>query len=717
MQKQTQQARDSLPQSSLESLESLYLDPNNYRIIDAENYVKEPEKRVLNQDVQRRTYNIIVGKNAEHVRDLIDSFRENGFLPIDQIQVRRLGDSSEFLVVEGNRRIAALKYLQSKYEEESVDLGRLDPALFSKVPVVYYTDTGEGHHLVLMGLKHISGNKKWPTINQAELIRTLHIKHGKSLDEASKSLGISKREAGTILETLSLIDIYRDSDYGDQFESSRYTVFGEIVRNQKMRAWLKWDKAKMTAGNAENLDRLFSWISKDVVVGDESDDEQTHEAIVAGVRDVRELAKIIDDEKALDNLESTRSLSDAALSSSVFGEDKAKKSLAMIDKHANVVFGLSEHVTDADREDIEKLIGKLRGLAASGKTQPVSAAARPEYLAGKNTDKFTRIDIAEFRGLRDITLAGAKTVNVVAGINNSGKTTILEAVRLLCSLTSTRDFLSLVKSRGRVGEADPVEIQWFVEQLPRLSVRARFAAKAVALRVGVGEEKQENMAQYLNSARLDAAVEGNEFSSRVHFFENYLPRAEGEFASLCPSVSATPFSALDMGLLLDCHSKSLKEDSKDTVIEFLREHIDRGIKSIELDDRDHFIVTHDSKPSLDLTMFGDGLQRIFKIGLLFACAEDGVVLIDEFENAIHVSLLAKLPALVHALAKTFNTQVFISSHSKECIDAFSSNIPDEDVSFYGFTESDGAAVCRHFSGERLHVLLESIDFDLRGGVK
>jgi len=63
--------------------------------------------------------------------------------------------------VEGNRRIAALKYLSSEFDLRSSDLGKLDSSIFSKVPVVLYNDADDIHHLTLMGLKHISGNKKW----------------------------------------------------------------------------------------------------------------------------------------------------------------------------------------------------------------------------------------------------------------------------------------------------------------------------------------------------------------------------------------------------------------------------------------------------------------------------------------------------------------------------------------------------------------------------
>ena len=164
------------------SVKNLNLDPNNYRFIDSLDYHFVENDKLTSSDIQRRTYNFILGKNGENVKDLIDSFRKNGFLPVDQIQVRQLSNG-KYLVVEGNRRVACLNYLQGRYDKEGYDLGNLDPIIFSRLPVVYYTDPNDIDHLVLMGLKHISGNKKWPTINQATLIRDLSEKYKMTPDD------------------------------------------------------------------------------------------------------------------------------------------------------------------------------------------------------------------------------------------------------------------------------------------------------------------------------------------------------------------------------------------------------------------------------------------------------------------------------------------------------------------------------------------------------
>lgn len=716
--KQNQERRSTL------SLKNLFLDPNNYRFIDSDVYVNVDESDVLMREVQRRTNSLILGKNAENVRDLVDSFKKNGFLPVDQIQVRRVEDTGKFIVVEGNRRIACLKYLQSRFEAEGLHLGKLDPEIFSKVPVVYYNGADDAHHLILMGLKHISGNKKWPAINQAKLIRTLYEEQEMAPEEIHQSLGVSKQEINATLKTLSLIDTYLESDYGDQFESDKYSIFREIIRNRKIRSWLHWNDSLKEAKNTENLDRLFSWISEEEELGDdETTDDlvangQKLEAVIETSKQIRELANIIDDDKALDNLDTTRNLTEATLASEVLGKNQVKNALSIIGQEISTIFNMPKLISDSDRTDIHEYSDKLKSLLDIGAKQSISASMRTSFLDPKNDNKISSINISQFRRFKDTSLDNLSRVNLFAGINNAGKTTLLECIKLLCDLNNPKSFIELIRRRAKI-PSEEVNMEWFVEQIPDVAIMAQFDKKPVVLKLTRESSSVDDMTYYLQSACFDIQYGERTFLSETHFFEKYPQRTEGEIASLCPSVFASPFSGLDPGLLRECHSKSLKEGSKEIIVEFLRRHIDAGIRNVEQDDFGRFTVIHeDINPNPDLTIFGEGLQRIFKIGLLFAGAKNGVVIIDELENAIHASLLPKLVKLINELSLKFNIQIFISSHSKECIDAFAKaeNIPEKDLSAYSLVESEGKIECFYFSGERMHKLVDSISFDLRGEV-
>jgi hypothetical protein len=75
------------------NLTQLLLDPNNYRFVDAENYVPVALEDVVDVRVQQRTRNLLLGKGQENVRDLIVSFRNNGFLDIEAMGIRGTGTS------------------------------------------------------------------------------------------------------------------------------------------------------------------------------------------------------------------------------------------------------------------------------------------------------------------------------------------------------------------------------------------------------------------------------------------------------------------------------------------------------------------------------------------------------------------------------------------------------------------------------------------------
>ena len=68
----------------------LLLDPNNYRFIDRPEYKQVAEGMIADERVQQRTSLFLRGKNNENIDDLINSFKTNGILQQDPIQVRAI---------------------------------------------------------------------------------------------------------------------------------------------------------------------------------------------------------------------------------------------------------------------------------------------------------------------------------------------------------------------------------------------------------------------------------------------------------------------------------------------------------------------------------------------------------------------------------------------------------------------------------------------------
>ncbi len=73
---------------------------------------------------------------------------------------------------------------------------------------------------------------------------------------------------------------------------------------------------------------------------------------------------------------------------------------------------------------------------------------------------------------------------------------------------------------------------------------------------------------------------------------------------------------------------------------------------------------------LPLRSLGEGMQRIFGIALALVNAEDGILLVDEIENGLHYSVQSDMWRLIFQLAHRLNIQVFATTHSWDCIEAF-----------------------------------------------
>src|SRR5438552_2908329 len=93
------------------AIENLYLDPNNPRFADLQDKLQAvPVDRIVEAGVQERALKRILDERFE-VKQLKDSMRSIGFLTIDRLVVTSLPRAGTFLVIEGNRRLGAIKSL------------------------------------------------------------------------------------------------------------------------------------------------------------------------------------------------------------------------------------------------------------------------------------------------------------------------------------------------------------------------------------------------------------------------------------------------------------------------------------------------------------------------------------------------------------------------------------------------------------------------------
>ncbi|MBJ2174393.1 ATP-binding protein [Aureibaculum sp. A20] len=683
-------------------LEKLFLDPNNYRFIDNSNYVRINNVEILSERIQKRTRNFIQGKGIDGIRDLVKSFKKNGYLHVDQVQVEKINDES-YRVLEGNRRIATLKYLKEQYID-SQDIGNLKQELFDNVPVIVYDSGDTVSHSIIMGLKHINGNKKWPPLNQAQLLKDLRENENLSEDDIVDSLGIGKLKLRKSLRALKLIDLYKNSDYGDQFSTPMYAIFEETVNKPNIREWLEWDTINDSPISNYRLDRFFTWISavqEDYNYDDDDDDNSNDyeivDPIISKSSEIRDLADFIQDDKAVKAMEEYRSVSQGLILSDVVSKNKLDGSIDVIDQQLSITSRFIQYSEESHVESLTVIKDKIDSILLNKKGASISINSpyeRHKYYSHRN-NQYSLIEIFKYKKLQNIKLEHLNRVNIFAGKNNSGKSSVLEAIYLLTRQNDIYSLLDLYKRRGKLNS---LSATWFEKQLTEeISLSGIFESNNTSVEIFTEDEDENDeidKSNYLKTLLIESKFNDQELTTK------YLLQDQGKSKSffkkiqiICDSYLSSPFSQQNKENLSLLYSKSVEDKSINKIIDFIKINIDNNINDINyVDDLDipRFLVDHKNfEESVDLSTFGEGVQRIFYIALNFAAAKNGILLIDELDNAIHYSLLIKFTEFIQNLSEEFNVQVFISSHSGECINAFIENeYKNESLSFYSINTED-----------------------------
>ena len=370
-------------------------------------------------------------------------------------------------------------------------------------------------------------------------------------------------------------------------------------------------------------------------------------------------------------------------------------------------------------------VGMLQGVAPARRRQPLSSGSRLPWRPFNEITRsqFTAVRVGRYRGIDGLLLDTPGKVNFIVGVNNSGKTSLLEAIYLLAHQNDEQALLDVIRWRGRV-EQYP-DTPWLVEQLPpviRLSGNFdQIADDSTTFKANVLNEPGGDFGDQTDFlARLVIASDygGRAQCTDVAFFGD--GRRQTSFQGqhwLCRSAFTSPLWSNRPDVPAHCYKESLAAGTKRQIIDFIREHVDPGLHDIKLADRfNRFLVSHDDfSHAQDLALFGEGMRRVFEIGLLFAGVQGGVLLIDDFEYAIHTDLLVPFTRFVQQLAVDLNVQVFLTTYSKETIDALLLNeYRIADIVGYAVSRTGEGAGVRRYDGDKLLRLHEAIDFDLRG---
>jgi AAA15 family ATPase/GTPase len=296
---------------------------------------------------------------------------------------------------------------------------------------------------------------------------------------------------------------------------------------------------------------------------------------------------------------------------------------------------------------------------------------------------YTKLNIKNFRSIASLEIDGFKDINLFTGRNNSGKTSVLEALFLISGMSNPSLLININTFRNLLINSDndlnvifnnlnsnkPVEIHANMTEYTRsLSIKSKYDAFKVPNKInGVNQINKGTPVSGLTYVFSDSR-EKQPFSSFLSLnndIQSLIPQ-------LVPPIYKEQlhcyfFSSGTSQNLLDINLGNVFVNKQvDVIIEILKE-IDEKIIDIRIGSNGMIYVDTGLEKLVPLNIMGDGTRRLLSIIASMLQCRNGVFLIDEIENGFHYSTLEILWKVIFKVSELYKVQLFITTHSEECI--------------------------------------------------
>lgn len=262
--------------------------------------------------------------------------------------------------------------------------------------------------------------------------------------------------------------------------------------------------------------------------------------------------------------------------------------------------------------------------------------------------------IQNYRLFRDLHLPRLGRVNLITGKNNTGKTALLEAIRIWASKGDAYLINHVLFERG----------SW-----------------------GVNKKWQEDYASLFYKHDLnksisinDLSIEFKEDESSDNFDEVYA-HLDGRPAKKLNTRSFQEGKTYDKLTHISSWEKQLNFDNvwdrialtaNEQILIKVLKVIDPTIDRVSVINNEVKVRAKENgiEKAFPLKHFGNGINWIAEIGLALTDTKNNILLIDEIDSGFHYSVLEKLWAIIFEYAELLNIQVFATTHSSDCVEAF-----------------------------------------------
>jgi len=364
-------------------------------------------------------------------------------------------------------------------------------------------------------------------------------------------------------------------------------------------------------------------------------------------------------------------------------------------------------------------------------------------------NKINKINVKSFRGLLDLELNDLKRINVLVGDNNSGKTSFLECLKLISNPTIS-NAITMCTTRVKQLRMGSFFTE-FVHMLPKekkglgINISCEFASgnsfkyslygnviQTIAnpkefdfLIKQFGMNPIQNINQFNGKLSYELSnpslkdIKKNEQEIKINPFNAPNYRTVRVKENLAKVVYISPVDYAGINVLFGNIVKN--ENYKKIVIEALKmfDPYIEDVLYIKDDLGDTIECIKNSRIGIiPLSCYGDGVKKILSIAGGIAAANNGILLIDEFETAIHIKNYDDVFNFVTKACEEFNVQLFITTHSIEAVDELlkiDTLVENSDINFITLRKDFelNKTVARTLSAKEVRKNRENFDFEVR----
>ena len=346
-------------------------------------------------------------------------------------------------------------------------------------------------------------------------------------------------------------------------------------------------------------------------------------------------------------------------------------------------------------------------------------------------DYLTYLNIKYFKGIESFELKELSGLNIIVGNNNTGKTSLLEAISLLQSQDSVK---TILKHISRKESIYPSKFQLFLELFPKQQEelksiqinstinnlnRELILEGKVLNRLSIEKNSENSFDQKLFKGNISIKLNNQKIMDRkIELKENQMLKEEISY-DIIKIIYITAYDHSKEGLI-NKTIENIKEKEKNKIIKLLQ-LFDSNIldfKVTSTNNEENLTTTyikHKTNGMMPLFSFGDSIKKILTLASAVINAKNGILLVDEIETAIHKNMIDKVFKWFVNFCEEYEVQLICTTHSLEIIDGMISSVEDkiDSLSCFRIESYEEKLYSTKFSGTKLKDIRTFLGQDVR----